>query len=296
MIDDLIQAYLDSLSVERGLSPRTLEAYGCDLAQFAAFLEERGTADAAGIDEGCILDYLNSISRQHYAGSSAARKMSAVRGFVKFLSAEKRVSGSPAQWLPAPTRSRSLPKSLDVDELSRLLDAPDPRDLFGLRDRAMIETLYATGLRVSELIGLKIEDVNLTMGFVRCIGKRGKERIVPLGEIAAQCIAAYCERSRPVLAGAERSESLFLTRRGGPMTRVMFWKLIKRYARQAGITRTVTPHVLRHSFAVHLLERGADLRSLQEMLGHASIVTTQVYTHVSRDYLKEIYRETHPRA
>ena len=188
-----------------------------------------------------------------------------------------------------------MPKSLTVDELARLLAAPDIRDDHGLRDKAMLETLYATGLRVSELIGLKVEDVDLESGFVRCVGKGDKERVVPIGEIAANvdrgCISP---RARGRFAGD--SEYLFLTKLGRPMSRVMFWKIIKKYAAAAGISAPITPHVLRHSFATHLLERGADLRSVQEMLGHASIATTQVYTHVTRDHLREIYKEAHPRA
>jgi integrase/recombinase XerD len=222
--------------------------------------------------------------------------MSAVRSFIKFLCSEKQIRKSPLAQLESIKPPKRLPKALDVDETSRLLKAPDMRDKFGLRDRAMLETLYASGLRVSELINIKIDDLNLKMGFLRCIGKGDKERIVPIGEIAIECIGAYVDRVRGEFCNGERSEYLFLTKRGAPMSRVMFWKIIKKYALEAGITRELTPHTLRHSFAVHLLERGADLRSLQEMLGHASIGTTQIYTHVTRDYLHEIYKETHPRA
>lgn len=284
------------MTVERGLSSNTVASYGRDLAQFAEFLDSRGVTEPNAIDEACLVTYLDRLNRDGCAEATVARKMSSVRNFLKYLSAERQVTKSPIDAIPAARPPQRLPKALDVAELSRLLDAPDLREDLGLRDKAMLETLYATGLRVSELVNLRADDVNLKMGFVRCIGKGDKERIVPLGEIAAQCIAAYCDRVRGSLAGEKRSEYLFLTRHGGPMSRVMFWKIIKKYGERAGITKHLTPHVLRHSFAVHLLERGADLRSLQEMLGHSSIGTTQIYTHVSREYLREVYKETHPRA
>ena len=216
------------------------------------------------------------------------------RSLIKFLVGEKEIAKSPLAVLEPSRPPVRLPKSLSVEELSRLLAAPDIRDDLGLRDKSMIETLYATGLRVSELVGLKVEDVNLKSGFVRCTGKGDKERVVPMGEIAANAIALYIDRVRGRLS--DTSEYLFLTKLGKPISRVMFWKIIKKYAAKAGITSPITPHVLRHSFATHLLERGADLRSLQEMLGHASIATTQVYTHVTRDHLREVYKESHPRA
>lgn len=296
MIDLHIQHFLDHVSIERGLSEKSVESYGRDLAQFARFLDERKITDPSSIDEACLVTFLDRLNKQKYAQASIARKMSSVRNFIKYLSSERHIKRSPLQALPVAKPGRRLPKSLDVDEVSRLLNAPDVRDNLGLRDKAMLETLYATGLRVSELVGLKCDDVNLQMCFVRCIGKGDKERVVPLGEIAAHCIAAYIDRARGTLAGDQRSEYLFLTRLGGPMSRVMFWKILKKYAQQCGIYKEITPHMVRHSFAVHLLERGADLRSLQEMLGHSSIATTQIYTHVSRDYLREIYKETHPRA
>ena len=296
MIDLHIQQFLDSTTAERGLSANTVAAYGRDLAQFAAFLERRGITEVRSIDEPCLAAFLAHLNGLRYSAASVARKISAIRGFVKFLCAEKQIERSPLAGFEPGRLPQRLPKSMSVDEVSSLLNAPDTRDELGLRDKAMLETLYAAGLRVSELIGLKVEDVSLKMGFVRCVGKGDKERIVPMGEIAAQCIAAYLEMVRGRLAAGARSEYLFLSRQGKPMSRVMFWKIIRKRALEAGITRPISPHMLRHSFATHLLERGADLRSLQEMLGHASIATTQVYTHVSRDHLREIYKETHPRA
>jgi len=296
MIDLLIQNFLDHNSVERGLSTSTVASYGRDLSQFAAFLEKRGLTEPKDIDEPCMVAFLDLLKKNDYAHASVARKVSAVRSFIKYLCAERVITKSPLTTFETGRPPRRLPKSLDLDDVMRLLDAPKITDDLGLRDKAMLETLYATGLRVSELVNLKVEDVSLKMGFVRCVGKGNKERVVPLGEVAAEFIAAYMDRVRGRLAHGEISEYLFLTTGARPMSRGMFWKLIKKYASRAGITKNVTPHTLRHAFATHLLERGADLRSLQEMLGHVSIATTQVYTHVSREHLREIYNESHPRA
>jgi len=296
MIDYHIQRFLDHTTLERGLANKTLEAYGRDLAQFAAYLDDRDIADPAAIDEACLLGYLDRLTKAKLAATSIARKMTAVRCFFKYLISEGEIRKSPLDAIPAARPPKRLPKTLEVDEISRLLKAPDLTDDLGLRDRAMLETLYATGLRVSELISLKTDDVNLKMGFVRCIGKGSKERVVPIGEIATHLIEAYVDRARGHLSKGERSEYLFLSNLGKPMSRVRFWMIVKKHAATAGIRKPITPHVLRHSFATHLLERGADLRSIQEMLGHASIATTEVYTHVTRDHLREIYREAHPRA
>ncbi|MHB9037116.1 MAG: site-specific tyrosine recombinase XerD [Armatimonadota bacterium] len=296
MIDFHIQRFLDYIAVERGLSGSTVASYGRDLAQFAVFLRKRRVTEPGEIDENCMVAFLERLNNDDYARTSAARKVSAVRGFIKYLCAERVIDRSPLGTFETGKPPQRLPKCLDLDELSRLLDAPDIRNDLGLRDKAMLETLYASGLRVSELITLKIEDVNPKMGFLRCLGKGSKERVVPIGEIAGEYVAAYSDRVRGRLAGLNRSEYLFLSKLGQPMSRIMFWKIIKKYACQAGITKSITPHMLRHSFATHLIERGADLRSVQEMLGHASIATTQVYTHVTRDHLREVYKETHPRA
>ena len=296
MMDIYVQRFLDHIAVERGLSENTVASYAKDLTQFVTFLIKRGITEPGAIDESCLIAFLDNLSKQKYAAASTARKMSAVRSLIKYLCAEREISKSPLTTMETVRPPKRLPKSLEVEDISRLLDAPDIRDSLGLRDKAMLETLYATGLRVSELISLKVDDISLRMGYIRCVGKGDKERVVPIGEIASQCIAAYSDRVRGTLTNGERSEYLFLTKRGSPMSRVMFWKVIKKYALQAGIAKSITPHTLRHSFATHLLERGADLRSLQEMLGHASIATTQVYTHVSRDHLREVYKESHPRA
>ena len=296
MMDIYIQRFLDHIAVERGLSQNTIASYAKDLEQFDSFLTKRGVAEPTSIDESCLIAFLDNLSKAKYSAASTARKMSAVRSLIKFLCAEREISKSPLTTLESAKQPKRLPKSLEIEDISRLLDAPDIHDGLGLRDKAMLETLYATGLRVSELINLKVDDVSLRMGFIKCVGKGDKERVVPLGEVAAQFIAAYIDRVRGTLSHGERSEYLFLTKLGTSMSRVMFWKVIKKYALQAGIAKPITPHTLRHSFATHLLERGVDLRSLQEMLGHASIATTQVYTHVSRDHLREVYKESHPRA
>ncbi len=296
MIDVQIQRFFDSMTVERGLSENTMISYARDLSQFSGFLAKRGVAEPKAIDEECLVAFLAHLDKQHYAATSVARKISAVRSFVKFLSSERLIQKSPLATFQVGRPPKRLPKSLEIDEIARLLDAPDIRDDLGLRDKAMLETLYASGLRVSELISLRTDDVNTQEGYLRCVGKGDKERVVPLGEVAIAWITAYIDRVRGRLAGGGRSDYLFLTKQGDGMSRVMFWKIIKKYAIVAGITKPLTPHTLRHSFATHLLERGADLRSLQEMLGHASIATTQVYTHVSSDHLREVYKESHPRA
>jgi integrase/recombinase XerD len=296
MIDFHIQRFLDYISVERGLSSNTVASYGRDLSQFASFLDKRGLTEPGKIDNDCMVAFLDMLSKENYAYTSTARKVSSIRGFIKYLCAERIIEKSPLRTFETGRPPKRLPKCLEIDELSRLLDAPDIHDDLGLRDKAMLETLYASGLRVSELIALKTEDVNPRMGFLKCLGKGNKERVVPIGEIAGEYITAYIDRVRGRLMGMNRSEYLFLSKLGEPMSRVMFWKIIKKYAAQSGITKSITPHMLRHSFATHLIERGADLRSVQEMLGHASIATTQVYTHVTRDHLREIYKETHPRA
>jgi integrase/recombinase XerD len=295
MIDLQVQRFLDYVVVERGLSKNTVASYGRDLAQFAGFLEKRGVTEPRQIDEECLVAYLGRLSERGYAQASVARMMSAVRSFVKFLCAEREIEKSPLARLEPTKPPKRLPKSMDVDEVSRLLDAPDVREDLGVRDKAMLETLYATGLRASELIALKLDDVDLGIGFLRCVGKGDKERVVPLGEVAARCVSEYVDSVRGRLAGHTRSDYLFLTRQRGPMSRVMFWQLIKKYARQANITRPVTPHMLRHSFATHMLERGADLRSVQEMLGHVDISTTQTYTHVDAERLRAVHKQFHPR-
>lgn len=291
-----VQRFLDYLLVERGLSENTISSYARDIAQFAAYSSEMGVESVSGIKEELLNQFLARLRRENYATTSVERKLAAIRTFLKFLQREGCIKGDPSDFVENPRPSKPLPKVLTEEEIVKLLKQPDLSELNGLRDRAMLETLYATGLRVTELINLLTNDVNLGVGFVRCIGKGSKERVVPIGDVAVDMVRRYLSECRPVFAKGERSEFLFITNRGKPMTRVGFWKIIKKYSKSAGITKHITPHVLRHSFATHLLENGADIRSIQEMLGHASVATTQVYTHVTREHLREVYKKSHPRA
>ena len=295
-LDRACDLFLERLLVERQLSGNTVESYGRDLTRLRRFLVARGRESAEEVTPVDLADHLLELARAGLAPRSRARALVAVRGLFRFLCGERLLERDPSETLAAPRLGRRLPSVLGLDEVDRLLAAPAgsaPRDL---RDAAMLATLYATGLRVSELCGLRLPDVNLKSGFVRATGKGKKQRLVPLGDRAAARLADYLERGRPALSKRAAEMGLFLTGRGRPMTRQGFWKLIGRYARAAGIARQVSPHVLRHSFATHLVERGADLRAVQAMLGHADIATTQVYTHVSRAHMIELHRKHHPRA
>jgi integrase/recombinase XerD len=285
--------YLDHLKVERSLAKNTLESYARDLAGLRAFLRERHIERADAVTPHHLTDYLIHLAGR-MAPRSRARALVAIRGLFRFLVAERRIDADPSETLDPPRIARRLPDVLGIDEVERLLDAGPTTTPAGLRDAAMLATLYATGLRVSELCGLLRAEANLNAGYLRVTGKGKKTRVVPLGELAQQRIEAYLEGGRPQLDRRGAAE-LFLTSRGRKMTRQGFWKLIGRHARAAGIRRTVSPHKLRHSFATHLLERRADLRAVQAMLGHADISTTQVYTQVSQARMIEHARK-HPRA
>jgi integrase/recombinase XerD len=295
-LDRACDLFLERLLVERQLSGNTVEAYGRDLTRLRRFLVARGRDVAERVTPVDLADHLLELAQAGLSPRSRARALVAIRGLFRFLVGERLLERDPSETLAAPRLGRRLPSVLGVDEVDRLLAAPAgvrPRDL---RDAAMLATLYATGLRVSELCGLRVADVNLKGGFVRATGKGKKQRLVPLGDLAAARLGDYLARGRPALVKRPGELGLFLTGRGRPMTRQGFWKLIGAYARAAGIARTVSPHVLRHSFATHLVERGADLRAVQAMLGHADIATTQVYTHVSRAHMLELHRKHHPRA
>lgn len=304
MIDDtapdvvgaaLIGAYLDHLRIARRLSRNSLESYGRDLVLLARFAAGLGRPVAA-LDLADLEGFVRALMADGYSPRSVSRVVSAVRGFYRFLAIDRRIAADPASDLRAPRSWPALPTSLTVDDVDRLLGAPDPSTPRGLRDRALLELLYATGLRVSELVGLRTSDLNLDAGYLVCSGKGGRERIVPIGRAAVEWVRRYVVEARPRLAGARRSPRLFLNARGGPsLTRVGFWKILKAYGRAAGITRPLTPHVIRHAFATHLLERGADLRAIQMMLGHADLSTTQIYTHVMEARLKALYERFHPR-
>jgi integrase/recombinase XerD len=294
-IDFLIDQYLNYLLVEKGLSKKTLESYGSDIARYAQFLNKKGIKEISGADTSIILKHVISLRDEGMKPRSRARHLVTLRGFYKFLVQEKFLDHNPAKVIDLPKSGLHLPNVLSVDEVKNLLSMPDMKNPSGLRDSAMIELLYAAGLRVSELVGLKLFDVNTEACFVRVFGKGSKERIVPIGLYAKDKISEYIKTARPVLLKKYMSHFLFVGRKGRPMTRQGFWKLLKRYAVSANITRAITPHSLRHSFATHLLEGGADLRSVQVMLGHVDISTTQIYTHVVREHLKKIHSKYHPR-
>jgi integrase/recombinase XerD len=291
--DRWIDAYLDHLRVERGLSRKTLEAYAGDVARYQRLLADDG-ARLEDADAAAIARTLARLTEAGLSARSQARFLSSLRGLYKHLVREGELTSDPMLLVEGPKISRKLPELLSADDVLRLLAAPPRDQLRGLRDAAMLHTLYASGLRVSELVQLRRGDVDLRAGFLSAFGKGRKRRIVPLGELAQESVALYLQRVRPEWARPNEAR-LFVTARGTGMTRQAFWKNLRRYARAAGIEQRVTPHMLRHSFATHLLEGGADLRVVQALLGHADISTTQVYTHVSAEHLRSMHRRYHPR-
>jgi integrase/recombinase XerD len=294
-LDTFIDQFLNYLLVEKGLSKKTLEAYSRDIIKYRNFLTEKKIVAPSEEDTPLILKHLILLRESGLAARSRARHLVALRGFYRFLVQEKVLGHDPASLIDLPKTSLKLPHVLSVQEISHLLAAPDPQKPAGLRDAAMLELLYAAGLRVSELITLKLQDINLEAGFVRIFGKGSKERIVPIGLHAKDKIDLYLKSARAVLLKQIPSPYLFVARAGKPMTRQGFWKLLRRYARQAGFKKKITPHSFRHSFASHLLEGGADLRAVQIMLGHVDISTTQIYTHVTREHLRALHKRYHPR-
>jgi len=289
-----VDAYLDHLRVERRLAANTVENYGRDLARLGGFAAAQG-APAVALVRQDLERFVRDLLSAGLAPRSAARLVATWRGFFRWLVREGRLTASPADELRAARPWPSLPSCLGTADVDRLLAQPDAGTPAGLRDRALVEVLYATGLRVSELVGLRAADVNLSAGYLTCTGKGSKQRIVPLGDEAVQWVRRYQREARPALTGRRSPAVLFVNARGGPLTRVGFWKILKGHARRAGIRQRVSPHVLRHSFATHLLERGADLRAIQMMLGHADVSTTQIYTHVLETRLRAIYDQFHPR-
>jgi len=290
----LIEQFLDSLWLERGVSDRTLEAYGSDLQGLAIALTRRGRSLSSAARED-LLDYLAQRVQQGASPRTTARLLSSQRRLYQYLLRENRVGQDPSALIDAPKLGRPLPKSLTEADVEMLLAAPAVTQTLGLRDRAMLELIYASGLRVSELVGLKLGEVSIMQGVVRVFGKGGKERLVPMGEECLEWLQRYMEEARLELLHGRSSDAVFVTRRGAAMTRQAFWYLIKRYARQAGINAALSPHTLRHAFATHLLNHGADLRVLQMLLGHSDLSTTQIYTHVARERLKSLHAEHHPR-
>lgn len=292
-----LQTFIHYLSVERGLAQNTLFSYERDITQYLQFLEKSGIVTLTDSSKVHISNYLMKLKQLGRASATLSRTMVSIRAFYQFLVRERMLEHDPSLHMETPKLEKRLPKVLTVQEVETLLEAPQTSTPNGMRDKAMLEVLYATGIRVSELISLDLQSVNLGMGFIRCIGKGSKERIIPLGRIASQYLSSYIESMRPrLLKKSKAEEALFINHLGTRITRQGFWKIIKRYAMEAHIVKEITPHTLRHSFATHLLENGADLRAVQEMLGHADISTTQIYTHVTRTKMKEVYDRTHPRA
>ena len=294
-LEKAIHGFLQHLQVERGLAANTLAAYGQDLAKFSAFLRAR-RRDLADIGRDDIIEFMARLYRQKISSRSVSRHLVTLRVFSRYALAEGWIAEDPTLNLESPQIWKSLPTFLSLQQVEALLKQPDPAKPLGARDAAMLEVLYSTGLRVSELVGLRLSDVDMDSGCARCIGKGNKERLVPLGRKALQALRRYLEGSRPVLLRGRSSPFLFLNVRGSRMSRVGFWKMLKAYGRRADLPAKLSPHKLRHSFATHLLERGADLRSVQMLLGHADISTTQIYTHVTQERLRKIYKAHHPRA
>jgi integrase/recombinase XerD len=292
--EDALRLFLEYLAVEKGLARNTILSYARDIRKLLGFVKA-GKLVWNRVSEETIVRFIHRESRAGLSARSLARLISALRSFFKFLVLSGFVKKDPSSQLTTPSTWLSLPKFLTVKEVEELLRAPDDKKPRGVRDRAMLEVLYGSGLRVSELASLKLAEVNLEDGFLICRGKGGKERIVPLGRSACGAVGRYLAEVRPLVVSGERDE-LFLSRRGKPFTRQGLWKLIRQHAREAGLAAKISPHILRHSFATHLLERGADLRSVQLMLGHSQITTTQIYTHVSRDRIRRVYDQFHPRA
>ena len=293
--DALIDQFLNYLLVEKGLAQKTLEAYSRDIIRYRNFLAENNSTAFSEEDAPLILKHLILLRKDGLKARSRARHLVAIRGFYRFLVQEKILPNDPARLIDLPKSGLKLPHVLSREEIEFLLNAPDTRKPIGVRDTAMLELLYAAGLRVSELINLKLQDINLEAGFVRIFGKGSRERIVPIGSHAREKVSTYIKAVRSRRLKQTTSPYLFIARAAKPMTRQGFWKLLRRYALQAGLKKKITPHSLRHSFASHLLEGGADLRAVQVMLGHVDISTTQIYTHVTRDHLKKLHQKFHPR-
>ena len=293
----LIQEFSDYLRIEKRNSPHTVSAYRRDLSRFSA---EFAGQKVDSVTTANIRDFLISLREQGLSPASVARSLSSIKSFFKYLCQDKQFQDNPAEILETPKRWRKLPDVLSSEDVDNLLKCPDLESVLGLRDKAMLEILYASGLRVSELINLQVSQLDMQVGYLRTLGKGSKERIVPIGAMAKKAVENYILNSRPALVSSRKDggkpEELFLTRRGRGMTRQGFWKLLKGYVTQANIRTSVSPHTLRHAFATHLLERGADLRSVQQMLGHSDISTTQIYTHILGKRMLEIHQQFHPRS
>jgi integrase/recombinase XerD len=295
-LEAAIHSFLSHLRVEKALSQNTIDAYRRDLEKFSEFATERGLKKPAQVKRGDIVDFLGTLYVRKLDARSVARHLVSLRQLFRFLLAEELIPEDPVVTVESPKFRQSLPEFLSVEEVDRLLSQPDSSSTFGLRDKAMIELLYSAGLRVSELCNLAVDDLHVEAGSLRCIGKGNKERLVPVGKRALTVLQLYVLKARPEILGERTSKYLFLNRRGSKLDRISFWKTLGLYGRKAGLRKALKPHMLRHSFATHLLDRGADLRSVQIMLGHSDISTTQIYTHVVEERLKQVYKAHHPRA
>jgi len=289
------EAFLDYLKVEKSLSNNSINSYSRDIGKYIEYLNNKGINNPNKITHKDITDFLFFL-RNKIKPTSIARCLSSIKGFHKFLLREKITNSDPTEFIEAPKLEKKIPSFLDLREVEILLKTPNLKDIHGLRDRAILELMYATGLRVSEVASLKLSDLNLEVGFLKCKGKGSKERIVPLGGVAKHFLERYISEAREKLLKGKISIYLFVGQGGKNLSRQSIWKVIKKIAREANIRKKISPHILRHSFATHLLERGADLRSVQEMLGHSNITTTQIYTHINKMRLKEIHEKFHPRA
>jgi integrase/recombinase XerD len=294
-MDELTQKYLDFLIIEKGLADNSLASYSADIAQYISFLEKNRITNLNDVDTAVMLAWLIDLAKKGLSSKSRARHLVTIRGLYKFLVNEKIVFKNPVKNVDIPKTGLALPKVMTIDEVTNLLDAPDIRKPREMRNSAMMEIMYGAGLRVSELISMRLQDINLDANFVRVMGKGSKERVIPIGSPARTITQKWIKEGRPFLLKTISTPYLFVARAGKPMTRQSFWKIIKKYALISNISKNITPHTLRHSFATHLLEGGADLRSVQTMLGHSDISTTQIYTHISKEYLIKMHQKFHPR-
>ena len=292
---ELIDTFLNYLSVERGLSNNTIISYREDLNTYLDFIEKSNIDVLSKISKDNITNFMFAQKDKGIGVNSVARRLAAIRMFHRFLTRERILKSDPSTLIESPKLWKRIPETLSLNEVEVLIAQPNVRNVQGIRDKAILETLYATGMRVSEAVNLRKDNVNLDIGFLRCIGKGSKERVIPVGKKAIVSIQRYLEVSRPKLLKNKESEFLFVSRFGKKISRQSFWKIIKKHAQAARIKKPIKPHILRHSFATHLLEHGADLRSVQEMLGHSNISTTQIYTHINKDRLKSIHKQFHPR-
>ncbi|MBP9119849.1 MAG: site-specific tyrosine recombinase XerD [Ignavibacterium sp.] len=291
-----LKEYLAHIKLEKNLSQNTVSSYKIDINAFISFLKDSGIDDPSDISSDHIGSFFKTLKELGLLGSSSARYFSSLKGFFLYLLKNKYIVKNPIEKITAPRISKKLPGVLDVNEVEKILSAPDANDKLGLRDKAMLELFYACGTRVSELINIKVNDLFFEDEIIRVFGKGSKERLIPVGSSAVKWVGEYLKKSRPLLMKKSKSENnLFLNSRGSKLSRMGVWKIIDRYVKQAGIEKDVHPHTFRHSFATHLLEGGADLRAVQEMLGHADISTTQIYTHIDRDYIKQVHKQYHPR-